>query len=66
MRTGRNLGCFFVDSGFLTEKISEALARQCNIPFIYLNQYNLLAHIIFVDKLDLHAKASNLNMPIGC
>lgn len=46
-RTGRKLGRVFVDSGFVTEKqISEALARQLNIPFIELNQYNIIASVV--------------------
>jgi MSHA biogenesis protein MshE len=46
-RTGRKLGRVFVDSGFVTEKqISEALARQLNIPFIDLNQYNIKATVV--------------------
>jgi MSHA biogenesis protein MshE len=41
-RTGRKLGRVFIDSGFVTEKqISEALARQLNIPFIDLSQFNV-------------------------
>jgi MSHA biogenesis protein MshE len=48
-RTGRKLGRVFVDSGFVTEKqISEALARQLNIPFIELNQYNIQATVVQV------------------
>lgn len=44
-RTGRKLGRVFIDSGFVTEKqISEALARQLNIPFIDLNDFNVQAH----------------------
>jgi MSHA biogenesis protein MshE len=35
----------FIDSGFVTEKqISEALARQLNIPFIDLNQFDVQSH----------------------
>jgi MSHA biogenesis protein MshE len=46
-RSGRKLGRVFVDSGFVTEKqISEALARQLNIPFIELSQYSLQTHVI--------------------
>jgi MSHA biogenesis protein MshE len=46
-RTGRKLGRVFVDSGYVTEKqISEALARQLNIAFIDLSQFNLQTHVI--------------------
>ncbi|MEA5098180.1 MAG: GspE/PulE family protein [Burkholderiaceae bacterium] len=41
-RSRRKLGRVFVDSGFVTEDtISGALARQLNIPYIHLKQYNL-------------------------
>ena len=41
-RTGRKLGRVFIDSGYVTEKqISEALARQLDIPFIDLSQFNV-------------------------
>jgi MSHA biogenesis protein MshE len=41
-RTGRKLGRVFVENGFVTEEaISGALARQMNIPYINLRQYNL-------------------------
>ena len=44
-RTGRKLGRVFIDSGFVTEKqISEALARQLNIPFIDLSQFDVKSH----------------------
>jgi len=46
-RTGRKLGRVFIDSGFVTEKqISEALARQLNIPFIDLSQFNVQSQIV--------------------
>jgi MSHA biogenesis protein MshE len=46
-RTGRKLGRVFVDSGFVTEKqISEALARQLNIPFVDLSQYSIKAPVV--------------------
>ncbi len=41
-RTGRKLGRVFVENGFVTEEIiSGALARQLNIPYINLKQYNI-------------------------
>ncbi len=41
-RTGRKLGRVLVDNGFVTEeKISEALAKQLNIPYINLKYYNI-------------------------
>ncbi|HLD09968.1 MAG TPA: MSHA biogenesis protein MshE, partial [Methylophilaceae bacterium] len=40
-RSGRKLGRIFVESGYVTEtQISEALARQLQIPFIDLRQFN--------------------------
>lgn len=46
-RTGRKLGRVFIDRGFVTEKqISEALARQLNIPFIDLSQFNVQSQIV--------------------
>ncbi|MDD4911385.1 MAG: ATPase, T2SS/T4P/T4SS family [Sideroxydans sp.] len=40
-RTGRKLGRVLVDNGFITEdQISEALAKQLNIPYINLKYYN--------------------------
>ncbi|MDO8206400.1 MAG: ATPase, T2SS/T4P/T4SS family [Gallionella sp.] len=40
--TGRKLGRVLVDNGFVTEeKISEALAKQLNIPYINLKYYNI-------------------------
>lgn len=43
-RTGRKLGRVLVDNGFVTEeKISEALAKQLNIPYINLKYYNINA-----------------------
>lgn len=42
--TGRKLGRVLVDNGFVTEeKISEALAKQLNIPYINLKYYNINA-----------------------
>ena len=41
-RSGRKLGRVFIENGFVTEDaISHALARQLNIPYINLKQYNL-------------------------
>lgn len=41
-RSGRRLGRVFVDNGFVTEDaLCNALARQLNIPYINLRQYNL-------------------------
>ncbi|OIO09022.1 MAG: MSHA biogenesis protein MshE [Gallionellaceae bacterium CG1_02_60_325] len=40
-RSGRKLGRVLVDNGFITEdQISEALAKQLNIPYINLKYYN--------------------------
>lgn len=41
-RSGRKLGRVLADNAFVTEdQISEALARQLNIPFINLKHYNV-------------------------
>ena len=41
-RSGRKLGRVFIENGFVTEEaISGALARQLNIPYVNLKQYNL-------------------------
>ncbi|OIQ80835.1 type II secretion system protein E [mine drainage metagenome] len=41
-RSGRKLGRIFIDSGYVTEmQISEALARQMQIPYIDLKRYNV-------------------------
>ena len=46
-RTGRKLGRFFVEQGYVTEEqISEAIAKQLNIPFINLKFYNLKPEIV--------------------
>lgn len=46
-RSGRKLGRFFVEQGYATEEqISEAVARQLNIPFINLKFYNFKAEIV--------------------
>ena len=46
-RTGRKLGRVIVDLGYVTEtQISEAFARQLNIPFIDLSKFNVKAELI--------------------
>ncbi len=46
-KSGRKLGRVLVDNGFVSEdQISEALARQLNIPFINLKYYNVNLEII--------------------
>ena len=46
-RSGRKLGRFFVEQGYATEEqISEAIARQLNIPFINLKFYNFKSEIV--------------------
>ncbi|MES2356378.1 MAG: GspE/PulE family protein [Pseudomonadota bacterium] len=41
-RTGRKLGRVFIDGGYVTEEaISQALAKQLNIPYIDLKYYNI-------------------------
>lgn len=46
-RTGRKLGRVFVENKFVTEdQISDAMARQLNISFVNLKQYNIKAHIV--------------------
>jgi len=46
-RTGRKLGRVLVDNGLITEdQISEALAKQLNIPYINLKYYNPNLEII--------------------
>lgn len=46
-RTGRKLGRVLVDNSFVTEdQISEALAKQLNIPFINLKFYNINLDIV--------------------
>ncbi|MCU6432692.1 GspE/PulE family protein [Undibacterium sp. Jales W-56] len=46
-RSGRKLGKVFVENGFVTEaQISGALARQLNIQYINLKQYNLSPGIV--------------------
>ncbi len=46
-RSGRKLGRVLVDNAFVTEdQISEALAKQLNIPFINLKYYNVNLDIV--------------------
>ena len=46
-RSGRKLGRFFVEQNYATEEqISEAIARQLNIPFINLKYHNLKPEIV--------------------
>ena len=46
-RSGRKLGRVLVDNAFVTEdQISEALARQLNIPYINLKFYNVNLEIV--------------------
>lgn len=46
-RTGRKLGRVIVDLGYVTEtQISEAFARQLNIPFIDLPKFNVKTELI--------------------
>ena len=46
-RSGRKLGRVLVDNAFVSEdQISEALARQLNIPFINLKYYNVKLEIV--------------------
>ncbi|MEC4722987.1 GspE/PulE family protein [Noviherbaspirillum sp. CPCC 100848] len=46
-RTGRKLGRVFIENGFVTEeKISGALARQLNIPYINLKFYNTKPEVV--------------------
>ncbi len=46
-RSGRKLGRVLVDNGLVTEdQISEALAKQLNIPYINLKYYNVNLEIV--------------------
>jgi MSHA biogenesis protein MshE len=46
-RSGRKLGRVLVENAFVTEdQISEALAKQLNIPFINLRHYNVNLEIV--------------------
>ena len=41
-RSGRKLGRVFIEQGYVTEEgISEALAKQLQIPYINLKYYNI-------------------------
>ena len=47
--TGKKLGRVFIESGFVTERqISEAIARQLNIPFIDLKLFNAKPEVVRV------------------
>ncbi len=46
-RSGRKLGRIFVDSGFVSEEgLSQALARQLQIPYVNLKQYNIRPELV--------------------
>ena len=46
-RSGRKLGRVFIDRGFVTEEeISEALAKQLQIPYVYLKYYNVKPEVV--------------------
>ena len=46
-RSGRKLGRIFVDSGFISEDgLSQALARQLQIPYVNLKQYNIRPELV--------------------
>jgi MSHA biogenesis protein MshE len=46
-RTGRKLGRLFVENKFVTEdQISQAMAKQLNISFVNLKQYNIKPDIV--------------------
>ena len=46
-RSGRKLGRVLVDNGFVSEdQISEAIAKQLNIPYINLKYYNVNLEIV--------------------
>lgn len=46
-RTGRKLGRVFIENKFVTEdQISDAMARQLNISFVNLKQYNIKPTIV--------------------
>lgn len=46
-RSGRKLGRVFIESGYVTEtEISEALARQMQIPFIDLKQFSVNPDVV--------------------
>ena len=46
-KSGRRLGRVVIEKGFATEEqISQALARQLNVPYISLRHYNLKRDIV--------------------
>jgi MSHA biogenesis protein MshE len=46
-RSGRKLGRIFVDTGFISEDgLSQALARQLQIPYVNLKQYNIRPELV--------------------
>ncbi|MBC7780048.1 MAG: Flp pilus assembly complex ATPase component TadA [Proteobacteria bacterium] len=46
-KSGRRLGRIFVESGFVTEdEISEALARQLQVPYVNLKYFNTRAELV--------------------
>jgi len=46
-RSGRKLGRVFIDRGFVTEEeISEALAKQLQIPYVNLKYYNVKPEVV--------------------
>ena len=46
-RSGRKLGRVFIEQGYVTEEeISEALAKQLQIPYINLKYYNIKPEVV--------------------
>jgi MSHA biogenesis protein MshE len=46
-RSGRKLGRVFIEQGYVTEEeISEALARQLQVPYINLKYYNIKPEVV--------------------
>ena len=46
-KTGRKLGRVLIESGFITEEgLSQALARQLNIPFVQLKFFDLKPEVV--------------------
>ncbi|MGB0128465.1 MAG: GspE/PulE family protein [Rhodocyclaceae bacterium] len=46
-KSGRKLGRIFVDAGFVSETgLSQALARQLNVPFVDLKHYNIQPDLV--------------------
>ena len=46
-RSGRKLGRVFIEQGYVTEEeISEALAKQLQVPYINLKYYNVKAEVV--------------------